>query len=272
MAIRYDKKLNQEINKTIKNFNQKIARLEKTERNLILPTKITKKELKASVYTRTELRRKLKELQRYSNRGVEETITTSGGAELSKYALDNLQREAKRVKASLTREINEMKVNTPKVFGKSQITTFAQMGDQYFLNLQARRKALEKGRLASLSSEQLKAYNKLLEKTSRNKRYYDNLFKENYIQMLTDVGYYFVGDKTTQELKDKLMKLDSDKFLKLFREDKAIQSILYYYPMAVNKFDEYKGLYINPDDVQEDIENLYYELLENIDDIIKDYK
>ena len=29
MAIRYDKKLDQEINRTIKNFNQKIARLEK---------------------------------------------------------------------------------------------------------------------------------------------------------------------------------------------------------------------------------------------------
>ena len=43
MAIRYDKKLNQEINKTIKNFNQKIARLEKSDRELILPTKITKK-------------------------------------------------------------------------------------------------------------------------------------------------------------------------------------------------------------------------------------
>ena len=67
MAIRYDKKLNQEINRTIKNFNQKIARLEKQEREL-LPSKITKKELKESVYTRTELQRKLKELQRFSKR------------------------------------------------------------------------------------------------------------------------------------------------------------------------------------------------------------
>ena len=46
MAIRYDKKLNQEINKTIKNFNQKISRLEKSQRDLILPNKITKKRVK----------------------------------------------------------------------------------------------------------------------------------------------------------------------------------------------------------------------------------
>lgn len=270
MAIRYDKKLNQEINKTIKNFNQKIARLEKTERNLILPTKITKKELKASVYTRTELRRKLKELQRYSNRGVEETITTTGGAELSKYALDNLQREAKRVKASLTREINKMKVNTPKVFGKSQITTFAQMGDQHFLNLQARRKALEKGKLSSLSSEQLKAYNKLLEKTSRNKRYYNNVFKGNYMQMLTDMGYFYGYDNQKLDvLKQKLSSLDSNQFLDLFRNEKSIQAILEYYPNIVLKPDEFG---INPDDIREDITNLYDALINNIDDVLKDYK
>ena len=64
MAIRYDKKLDQEINRTIKNFNQKIARLEKQEKEL-LPSKITKKDLKSGVYTRTELQRNLKELQRF---------------------------------------------------------------------------------------------------------------------------------------------------------------------------------------------------------------
>ena len=58
MAIRYDKKLNAEINRTIRNFNQKIARLEKEEREL-LPSKITKKQIKESVYTRNELNRKL---------------------------------------------------------------------------------------------------------------------------------------------------------------------------------------------------------------------
>ena len=270
MAIRYDKKLNQEINKTIKNFNQKIARLEKTERDLILPDKISKKELKASVYNRTELRRKLKELQRYSNRGVEETITTEGGASLSKYELDNLQREARRVKANLTREINKMKMDTPKVFGKKQATTFAQMGDQYYLNLQARRKALEKGNLKSLSSEQLKSYNKLLEKTLRNKRYYNNIFKGNYLQMLTDMGYFYGYDnKKLDVLKDKLQNLDSNKFLDLFRNEKSIQAILEYYPNIVIKPDEFG---INPDDIREDITNLYDALINNIDDVLKDYK
>ena len=143
MAIRYDKKLNQEINRTIKNFNQKIARLEKQEREL-LPSKITKKDLKNNVYTRAELQRKLKELQRFSKRGAEEVIETKGGVKLTQYELQNIKRENARIKRNITREINRLKVNKPKIFGKSQTTTFSQMGDTDYLNLVARRRALEK--------------------------------------------------------------------------------------------------------------------------------
>lgn len=269
MAIRYDKKLNQEINRVVKNFNQKIARLEKTEKDLILPEKITKKELKENYYTRTDLRRKLRELKRYSNRGIEETITTSGGVTLSKYELKNLQIESRRIKANLTREIKRLEVTTPKVFGKEQATTFSQMGDQYFLNLQARRKALEKGKITNLSKEQLQQYNKLLQKTRRNKEYYNNVFKENYQNMLTDLGYFYGYDnQKLNELKEKINKLESDKFLKLFREEKSIQAILDYYPNIKVKAGKNA---INPDDIKEDVTVLYDALIDNIDNILKDY-
>ena len=117
MAIRYDKKLNQEINRTIKNFNQKIRRLEKQERE-VLPSTISKKELKESVYTRSELKRRLQELQRFSKRGAEEVLTTKSGLKITKYELENLKRESKIIKARLTREINKMKKTKPKVFVK----------------------------------------------------------------------------------------------------------------------------------------------------------
>ena len=269
MAIRYDKKLNQEINKVIKNFNQKITRLEKMEKDLILPEKITKKDLKENYYTRTDLRRKLKELKRYSNRGVEETVTTKGGVTLSKYELQNIQIESRRIKSNLTREIKKLKVTAPKVFGKEQAMTFAQMGDQYYLNLQARRNALNKGKITELSKEQLQQYNQLLKKTRKNKEYYNNLFKENYQNMLTDLGYFYGYDnKKLNDLKEKINKLDSDKFLKLFREEKSIQAILDYYPNIKVKAGKNA---INPDDIKEDVTVLYDALIDNIDNILKDY-
>lgn len=265
MAIRYDKKLNQEINRTIKNFNQKIARLEKQEREL-LPSKITKKDLKSSVYTRTELRRKLKELQRFGTRGAEDIIETKGGARLTRYDYQNIKRESTRVKQNITREINRLKVEKPKVFGKTQTYTFSEMGDTDYLNLVARRKALEKD-INKLSRDELERFTKLIEKTGKNQQYMNNIFKQNYFEMLTDLAYYFDYDNDKLNiLKQKLMNLKPNNFLKLFKEDKSIRAILDYYPVVTNSFNA-----INPDDIKEDVINLYDNLIDNIDEIIQDY-
>lgn len=266
MAIRYDKKLNQEINRTIKNFNQKIARLEKDEREL-LPTKISKKELKSDVYTRQELYRKLKELQQFSKRGAEDIIETKSGVKLSKYEYQNIKRENARVKRNLTREINRLKIEKPKVFGKEQASTFSQMGDTDYLNLVARRKALDKdiNKLDTLELERLKT---LIKKTGRNQSYMNNIFKENYFQMLTDLGYYFNYDNDKLKLlKDKLMNLKSTDFLKLFKEDKSIRAILDYYPIVTKNLN-----IVNPEDIREDVVNLYDNLIDNIDEIVQGYE
>ena len=265
MAIRYDKKLDQEINRTIKNFNQKIARLEKQEKEL-LPSKITKKDLKSSVYTRTELQRKLKELQRFSKRGAEEVITTTGGIRLTKYELNEIKRENARLKRNITREINRLKVNKPKIFGKIQTSTFSEMGDTDYLNLVARRKALEKD-INKLSRDEFERFTKLIEKTGKSQQYMNSIFKENYFEMLTDLAYYFNYDNDKLNLlKQKLMKLKPNDFLKLFKDDKSIRAILDYYPVVTNSFNA-----INPDDIKEDVVNLYDNLIDNIDDIIKYY-
>lgn len=265
MAIRYDKKLNQEINRTIKNFNQKIARLEKEEREL-LPSKITKKELKESVYTRSELQRKLKELQRFSKRGAENIITTRGGVRLTKYELNEIKRENARVKRNITREINRLKVEKPKIFGKTQASTFSEMGDTDYLNLVARRNALEKD-INKLSREEFERFTKLIEKTGKNQQYMNTVFKENYFEMLTDLAYYYGYDNDKLNmLKQKLMTLKPNNFLKLFKEDKSIRAILDYYPVVTNSFNA-----INPDDIREDVINLYNNLIDNIDEIIQDY-
>lgn len=265
MAIRYDKKLNQEINRTIRNFNQKIARLEKEEREL-LPSKITKKELKAGVYNRTDLRRKLKELQRFSERGAEQIIETKSGIRLTKYQLKNIKIENARVKRNITREINRLKMQKPKIFGKKQTSTFSEMGDTDYLNLVARRKALEKD-INKLNRDEFERFTKLIEKTGRNQQYMNGIFKENYFEMLTDLAYYFDYDQEKlNKLKDNLMNLKSNDFMKLFKEDKSIRAILDYYPVITNSFNA-----INPDDIKEDVVNLYDNLINNIDEIVQDY-
>lgn len=262
--IRYDKKLNNEINQVIRNFNQKVRRLEKSERDLILPNTITKKELKENVYTRAELRRKLNSLKRFSDRNVERTITTKMGVKLSQYELNEIKRESARVKTNITRQLTQLKIKKPTVFGKEQATTFAQMGSTDYLNLLSRRQALEKD-LTKLNKEELQRYQNLLSKASKNQQYMNNIFKDNYLKILTDLGYFYgYDDNKLDKLKKKLYNLNPNDFLELFKTEQSIKAILDYYPVITNSFN-----FINPNDIKDDVKSLYDNLINNIDEIIK---
>ena len=118
MAIRYDKTLNKEINRVVKNFNNKVKRLEQSERDLMLPAKVSIKELKDEFRTRRELYRELEKLKRYSKRGIEETIITLGGAKISKYELENIKREARRIKYQISRQIT-LKKKTKSIWKRT---------------------------------------------------------------------------------------------------------------------------------------------------------
>ena len=144
MAIRYDKKLNQEINKVIKNYNAKIRRIEKYDDsyNYLLPNKITKSDLKTMAYTRRELRRKLNELKRFSQRGIEQSIQLKGGYVLSRYEYENLKREKARVQRNITKELKRLELTSPTVYGKRQAFSFAKMGDSRYLNFLAKKETL----------------------------------------------------------------------------------------------------------------------------------
>jgi hypothetical protein len=269
MAIRYDKKINSEINRVIKNFNQKISRLEKENKQLILPNKITKQELKENVHTRKELKRKLQELKRYSERGIENTLILDSGVAISKYDYQNLIIEARRIKQSIKREINIKQVKPIRVGGVLQDSTFAQSGDKNYLNLVARYNALNK-HLNNLDAEELKRYRMLINKSKRNSRYYDNIFMGNYLNVLTETAEFYGYDKNKiNEIKEKLLTLDSKDFTKLFNEDKLVEAIMDY---SMTDKARMKKRGINVIAVKEDVNNLFDALYEKIDIILNEYE
>lgn len=265
MAIRFDKKLQNEINKTIKNFNQKISRLEKQEREL-LPTKINKKELLQNVDTRTELKRKLSELQRFSKRGAEDIIETQGGLKITRFEIENLKKESARIKRKISREITKFETKAPKVFGKTQDTTYAKMGDNDYLNRKARREALNKD-ILKLNKEQFANYKKLVQKSAKNFEYLNKSLKENYIKGLLDVGTFYGFDKQKlTEINDRLVELSPNKLVELFNGDRSIKAVLEYYDMYSREFKEH------PEYLEMDIDMLFNNLYENLDDILEEYE
>lgn len=265
MAIRYDKRTNEEIRRVVSNFNQKIARLERRQDNLYLPEHITVKEIKSEVTTRSQLKRKLASLQRFSKRGAEQTVVTSGGISISKYELEETSRELRRQKMLLTRRINEYGNIRPTVFGAPQSATYSQMGSQQLANLIARRMGLNVP-IRNINKEKFKEVKRMIEANIRRERYRKEIFMENYSdKMLFNLGYYVGYDKDKIEyIKEKLALLDEDEFVRLFNTEKAIQAIADYYPESTRS-------YANPDNIRVEVTELYDELYNNIDSIVADY-
>lgn len=264
MAINYDKKLNNEINRVVKNFNQKITRLEKQNREL-LPSKTTTKEIKNSITTKRELNQKLRELKQFSQKGIENVITTRGGVTTTKYELQKLRSIQAKLKKRTYRQIQHLQTTNPKVLGKEQPLSFAQMGDSFYNKLLGRKEKLGKN-ISNLSPEEFEKYQSFLNRYNFELSGKQQIFMENYFDMLSDLAYYVGYDEgKIEQLKDKLMQLPPNKFYEFFNDDQGVKSILYYY------VDQTK-LRIDPEYIKEDVTQLYDDLIDNIDEILKSYK
>ena len=266
MAIRYDKGLQKELRSAVSNFNQKIARLEKLDNNLYLPERASVKRIKSEASSRAELKRMIASLRRFSKRGAEATITTSGGVSTSRYELEETTRSLRRVKSYLTRQINKMANIKPTVFGVPQSATYAQMGNESLANLRARRYALEVPDIKKLTKEGLTELQKRIDFNIQKMKYQKEIFMNNYTdKMLLDLGYYVGYDKEKMEIiREKLTKLDEKQFMELFNTDLTIQAIRDYYP-------ESSRAYGNPNYIKDEVSALYDQLYNNIDSMILDY-
>ena len=264
MAIRYDSKLNREIQRTVKNFNQKVARLEKLDK--VAPEKVSTKELK-QYYSRAELQRRLKQLQGFSTRGAEDVIELKSGAKITKYEYNIIKRETTRAKRQVSKQINFYEKTKVKIAGKEQSTTFARTGDDDYLIQKARKEILSKD-INKLSGEEISSFWKLVQKINRNKEYMNSQFKENYFEMFSDLGYYTGYDsEKLKYIKAKMMQLNPNQFFQMFREDKAIKTIVEYYRARKSGNIRKRDL----DQLEKDVAVLYDTIYENIDSIIEPY-
>lgn len=263
--IRYDKKLNARIDNVLRKYNSKINRLARQKSDYILPQKVTKDNLMDVSYTRSDLNRRLNNLERFNKRGAEKTVMMKGGYAISSYELDYLKREKSRVKRKLTKEIKRYETVKPTNMGVETARTFAQMGDTSYLNTLARYQRIDIN-IEELSLDELKGYRELLYSAGKNRDYLAEGFRANFIDMFTRVGYYVNYSKSKIErIANLLSELPADKFYELYRTEKTIKAVAdYYYALIDGK--------INPDEIREEIFNLYDNLLSSLPTILQDYK
>lgn len=262
MAIRYNKELNTSINAIVRNYNAKITRLEKVAEELYLPEKTSVRELKESAKNRQELNRMLKDLQRYSERGMEQTVRFSSGVEMSKYQSEKLKRNLRIAKAKATRQLNSFTSTPIKVFGIPQNTPHEY--DEAYINLKAQREKLDKD-ISKLNKRELERLesniNDLLESYEM-----EEMYKNNWLDMIDKLGYYGEIDSSKIEaIKERIKNISPSNFTKLYRNEKSIKALQELYRDIVRNKTVDEELVSDIDDV---MSNFY----SNLDIILKDYE
>lgn len=106
----------EELNKVVKNFNQKISRVAKKNPNdaEFLPEKISRKTLKEKIKTRQDFNRELNSLRRFSRRGVEEVVETEKGLKLTQYEIQETKIKTRIVNIKRAKERKKLDIDVTK--------------------------------------------------------------------------------------------------------------------------------------------------------------
>ena len=263
MAIRYNKELENEMKRVLANYNAKRNRLIR-KGNKYVPEKVTIKNLKKDYTKRSELKRRIKELQIYSKRGMEGVITLKSGNKITRYEEAIMKRRTSRLKRALTIELNKMSIEKPTLRGKETDFTFAEESRALYKEQKFRREILDRD-ISIMDIDELKRHKKFIEaELYRQSDKKATTFRNNYYTMLFSLAEYSsVPRSKIQYIKSRLEKLSNKKFVEFFNKEHYIEAIVNYYPTIAD------GIAMHNQDT---INLIYNALYEDIDELIKPYE
>lgn len=266
MAIRYDDKLNNQILKTVRNFNAKVARLER--QGVSLPVeKVSIRELKKDFTSRRDLQSYLRELRKFSQRGVERiAYVDRWGKEFTVYEFKVggiRQRRAIREAERLLAEAKKEKRTEGGIPGDQSL-----MGTDYAATIEANLERLKSTKFHQkrLSAEK-KAQLVRASKATLGSKKYQFAIKDNFSRHLSILGEAAgLSSSYIDEIINALKQVNGKDFEKLRQAEELIDAIETYYP-------QWKNAKTNQErqQVGETVRPLIVALHDNINQILSTY-
>ena len=210
--IRWRDKDEQELQRVVNNFNSKIRRASKKNQALVdfLPKKVSVKDLKSKITTRSDFNRNLKSLKRFSEKGAEKLVEPKNKLKPTKIEKEIMEAETPLTNYMLKeRRIKTRTVNASRAKELKALNVSAKLG-----NMSTIEKANLKPKQLVLSKSQ-EAWNKFdesLEKEIQSnfkeqgyQAYKDNYLKglKNDVNDIEDRVFNMVKDLDAKELFDK---------------------------------------------------------------------
>jgi len=229
MPIRYDKKLNRQLLRTVQNYNKKITRMERA--GMAVPAeKVRVRDIKKDFTDRRELISYMRELRKLSKRGVENIVYIDRyNKAYSEYEFKIggfRQRRALRMGAKL---LEKARKTHRTEGGEAEAQTL--MGTDYVSNIEANIERLKKARYSkNLTKAQRAAIIRASVKIIGTKKYQFTL-KENFSKELIALCEVAgIPGEVPTTIIDLIYKLDGKQFEILRSAEELIVKIEEYYP------------------------------------------
>ena len=234
MAIRYDEKLNKEILKTVRNFNAKVTRLERE--GVALPVeKVSIREIKKDFTDRRELMSYMRELRKFSQRGVERIAYVDrwqNQFSVYEFKVGGIrQRRAIREAERLLAEAKKAKRTEGGIPGDQSL-----MGTDYAATIEANLERLKSTRFHQkrLTSEK-KAQIVRASKATLGSKKFQLAIKDNFFRHLSILGESAgLSSAYIDEIISGLKQVSGKDFEKLRQAEELIDAIETYYPQWKN--------------------------------------
>ena len=188
--IRWTENDSKQLSKSVKNFNAKVRRLEKKYEGIdgvVIPEKVTMKEMRDLIGTRRDLQKELRSLQNFTQRGSEEIVRadTKDNIYLTKWQKQELEKRARTINSERDRRREELESKELIHKGEGLGYTRGAVGMQKAEALQLRpTKAFTPKMTKSDINEKMRHFRKESQSTYWKKR--DILMRDNYIKALKE--------------------------------------------------------------------------------------
>lgn len=248
MGIRFDKAFNEKIRRSVKNFNAKVSRAE--EKGLKhIPEKISTSNIKDAYQTRSDLERRLKQLDNFN---IQKTQTIYRVGEdfmrMNQWEYENLIRNKsttiRKVNAELERQKKLDRMN--KRILPSERTRYLKRTIKALKVIPTEATAGQIRRMASI-----------IRRYGEGRAESDAQFYENFFDMLwASVPYVDADEEMVQEIHDMLEQLSPSQLLDLYHNEQLIKNIVEDY----NKYIDTQGYALTDEEVDrknETLQNLY---------------
>ena len=237
MGIRYNQALNERIRRTVKNFNAKVARAEAKGIKTV-PEKISTKGLKDAYVLRSDLERRLKQLDNFNIQKTQNIYRVGNDlVRMNQWDYETMLRNRsatiRKVGAELKRQKKLDRLN--KRILPSERTR----------QLRRTLKSL-KTIPTSATAAQIKRMGSIIRRYNEGRAESDAQFYENFFDMLwSSVPYVDADEDTIQEIHDQLEKLTPNQLLELFNNEPLVKDIVEDY----NKYIDTQGYAITDKEV-----------------------